>query len=174
MGRESRSAALDAEAQTEPPAQAKGSGSAEAHHQGIAESIEDIEDIEDVEDQDELLNSSQNGYNLHGIPSKENFASVQRKNSSPNITYNIPYSVQSNIRESNDLSPNVSGVVKKKSKKIKEHFTTDMITNEFNQNNLLVFIVIYLATIPLTDEYTRKLLSMLNIYVNTSSSIFIK
>jgi len=39
----------------------------------------------------------------------------------------------------------------------------DTLYNQFNEENLLILIILYLATIPLSNEYTQKLISPLHI-----------
>lgn len=68
---------------------------------------------------------------------------------------------------------NVSATIKKKHRKVQEHFSTDLITQEFNTSNLLVLAVIYLATLPQADEYTRKFLAMLPFNLLSSGSTII-
>lgn len=71
---------------------------------------------------------------------------------------------------------NISGkIMKKKNLKKKEMFTdlnTNFITNEFNQNNALILVIIYLSTLPLSNEYTYKLLKALSMnYFSSSTTI---
>lgn len=59
------------------------------------------------------------------------------------------------------------------SKSVRENFETiglfDILRKEINEENLLIFIIIFLSTSKYTDDYTRQLLSMLSFNVNTSS-----
>ena len=78
--------------------------------------------------------------------------------------------------------PNISHKIKKKEKfinddKTKENDTLNFITNEFNTSNVLLFTIIYLSTLPISDEYTRKLLKLLPfdlIYSNSTTINIIK
>lgn len=60
-----------------------------------------------------------------------------------------------------------------KSKSVRENFETiglfDILRKDINEENLLIFIIIFLSTSKYTDDYTRQLLSMLSFNVNTSS-----
>lgn len=61
----------------------------------------------------------------------------------------------------------------RESKSVRENFETiglfDILRKEINEENLLIFIIIFLSTSKYTDDYTRQLLSMLSFNVNTSS-----
>jgi hypothetical protein len=105
------------------------------------------------------------------------------------LPYEQPEEVFVPLENYKNVSPNISVAVKKRHSghtghightgtvhgPVQENFTTDIITNQFNQNNLLVLAVIYLATLPITSEYTRKFLSLVSL-ANSSSTVvtFIK
>jgi hypothetical protein len=58
-----------------------------------------------------------------------------------------------------------------KKEKFKEQGIFDIIKKEVSEENLLVLIVLYIASTPLIDDYVRKLLNMMSF--NTSSPLII-
>jgi hypothetical protein len=73
-----------------------------------------------------------------------------------------------------DLYRRDDGVVHMNIKKsVKEEFETpgifDMLRKEITEENLLIFIIIFLSTTDYANNYTRQILSMLSFNVNTSS-----
>lgn len=47
----------------------------------------------------------------------------------------------------------------------------DMIKNEINEENLLILAVLYVSTLSIVEDYTKKLLSMLSL--QTTSSLLV-
>jgi len=45
----------------------------------------------------------------------------------------------------------------------------DSLRNEITEENLLIFVIIFLATSHYADDYTRKILSLMSFNINTSS-----
>jgi hypothetical protein len=62
--------------------------------------------------------------------------------------------------------------IKKVNKNQKEEFGEqgifDMLRREINEENLLVLIILFIATTPYTDEYTKKFLSLFSFNTNSS------
>jgi len=65
---------------------------------------------------------------------------------------------------------NISHKIKKKEIPIESEFN---ITDEFNITNILLLGIIYVSTLPISDEYTRKLLKLLPFDLVYSNSVTI-
>jgi hypothetical protein len=87
----------------------------------------------------------------------EEYHSQQNNNENYNENYNEPDSRIENFDE------NIKLQIRKK------NGIFDNIQKEFNKENLLIFIILYLATLPESNEIIRKILSSLttNAYSHT-------
>lgn len=61
---------------------------------------------------------------------------------------------------------NISAHIQKMMPEIRDEFENneggfDIVTNEFTSNNLLLFLILYAATLPQTDMYMQKLTTIL-------------
>ena len=61
--------------------------------------------------------------------------------------------------------------INKETNKNEELGVFDIIKSEVSEENLLILIVLYIASTSLIDEYVKKLLNLISF--NTSSSLFV-
>jgi hypothetical protein len=73
--------------------------------------------------------------------------------------YEQPPDIQMNIKK-----------VKRKEQKEQDESMFDMITKEVNEENLLILVILYIASTSLLDEYAKKLLTLVSF---NHSSMFV-
>ena len=83
---------------------------------------------------------------------------VSQKNDSKDLYYDQPSKIKMDIR-------------KRKNKQDNSNDTFELIKNEINEENLLLLAILYLSSMNITEEYTKKFLSLLSI--NNSSSLIV-
>jgi hypothetical protein len=81
------------------------------------------------------------------------------------------YLPEENLYEREGEGSNVRMNIKKNQM---EHFEApglfDIFKKEINEENVLIFIILFLSTTNYANDYTRKILSMLSFNINTSST----
>ena len=74
------------------------------------------------------------------------------------VYYEQPSSIKMNIKKVN----------KNQKEEFGEQSIVDMLRREINEENLLVLIILFIATTPYADEYTKKFLSLFSFNTNSS------
>jgi hypothetical protein len=89
---------------------------------------------------------------------------VQRRHIPKEKLYEQPSRIKMDIKKVNKA--------KYKAKdKTEERGLFDIIKNEVNEKNLLILMVLYIASTPLIDNYVKKILNLISF--NTSSSLVV-
>jgi hypothetical protein len=85
---------------------------------------------------------------------------VQRRQIPKENLYEQPSRIKMDIKKVNKIKA-----------KNEELGVFDIIKNEVNEENLLILIVLYIASTPLIDDYVKKILNIMSF--NTSSSLVV-
>lgn len=97
----------------------------------------------------------------------------QNHNNNHNNKYDNEIRTSYNPREEDLYQHQEENVKMNIKKNIKEDFDTpslfDVFKREISEENVLIFIILFLSTSHYADDYTRKLLSFLSFNVNTSN-----
>jgi hypothetical protein len=105
----------------------------------------EMEEIEKMIRSDEIENKEQFMNNFNGGNTNKSINELEQ-----------PSNIRMDIRKANNL--------KKKD---------DDIYSQFNEENLLILIILYISSIPISNEYTRNLFSMISFNVNNNLIITI-